>query len=193
MPGLLSHWSDGGMDYKFEGSFPTNWTTRINQAATHLENNTFALQVDEDNSSDNPIYIGEWPRILGYGNCERAGRLDGTEACTYPVTSGGGIDLDVVLNIKNHLSGMKFVFDEADVYEGTGASRTVRSKWAVTTSGTSRLQKVAAHEFGHALGFFDHIPGSGNLMYGTSPQYTLSVDDKWNLNRLYPGQSRYKC
>ena len=192
MSGPLSHWSDGRMDYKFEGSFPANWTTRINQAASHMANNTFALQVGNNNSSDNQIYIGKWPAIP-FGNCQPAGILGGTEACTYPVNCFGTVDALIGTNLKHHLYRVHIVFDEADVYQGTDASRTVRSKWGVITSGTSRLQKVAAHELGHALGFFDHIPGSGSLMYHTAPHCTLSVDDKWNLNRLFCTRQRQRA
>lgn len=105
-------------------------------------------------------------------------------ACTWPIDpQRGSVDLGILSNGYNNVQRVSIVFDEADVYQGTGTNRTVRPGWTA-----AKVKWYAAHEFGHALGFFDHL-GSGNLMHGTIPQNNLSIslstDDKWNLNRLY--------
>lgn len=194
--GSLSHWSDGGMDYKLQGTFPTGWSGYINQAATHMKNNTLATKLGASTTSSNLVSIGGWPPIISSPNllpgplrtCTKSGKFAGSVmgedsiACAWPVTSSGAVDFDITGNLTNNLQGVAIAFDEADVYQGTGTNRTVRSGWSANSG--AKIKRVAAHEFGHALGFFSHL-GSGNLMHGTAPQYNLSTNDKWSINRLY--------
>ena len=44
----LAHWTNGGITYRFQGQFPSNWTTWINAAATRLETDTFVESLDEN-------------------------------------------------------------------------------------------------------------------------------------------------
>ena len=127
MSGAFSHWDDGSMDYRFHGAFPTGWTSQIHNAATHMENSTFALGIDENNSSSSLVYIGGWPWLLGFMNsnfewptCKYSGRLGGTKVCAYPASGSiSGVGLDITANITDHLNRVNIVFDEIDVYEGT--------------------------------------------------------------------------
>lgn len=185
--GMLSHWTDGGMDYKVHGSFPTGWSGYIDKAAAHMKSNTFATKLKASSTSSNLVYIGVWPKGISTANllggdraCERAGRLGGSVACAFPLTTGGLVHPGITLNRANNLGRVAIVFDEADVYQGSGTSRTVRSGW-----NEAKVKRAAAHEFGHALGFFNHLSGSNDLMTPGSGQYNLSTEDKWNINRLY--------
>lgn len=58
--GPLSHWSDGGMDHKLQGSLPTGGSGYIYQAATHMKNNTLATKLELGSASGNLVSIGEW-------------------------------------------------------------------------------------------------------------------------------------
>ena len=188
LDGSLAHWANGGMDYKFDGTFPSNWKSYINQGAAHMKSGTFAVKLDSSTSSKNKISIGNWPSIFGflnrrgYGTCASSGSVGGDVACAYPTGSSLTLGTNpwLALNRDDTLDQVAIVFDEADVYQGSGTSRTVRSGWSA-----AKVRRIAAHEFGHALGFFKHLSGSNDVMTSGSGQYNLSTEDKWNLNRLY--------
>ena len=191
--GSLSHWSDGGMDYSFHGTFPSGWQGHINSAAVYMRSGTFATKLDYSASSANLISIEEWPDLFGFlrnergkDTCDYAGTVGSTVACTWPIAS----DLSPVdywsTGFLDNLYRMRIAFDPADVYvDPSATSPVVRSEWT-----NDRVIKYSAHEFGHALGYFDHS-AAGNLMYkeiGTPYNLALAGltdNDKWNLNRLY--------
>ncbi len=139
MPGAISHWDSGEMTYKFSGEFPTNWNWYINQAAAHMERETFATGVNYNVKSTNQIAIEAWPLSFGltrnyFGSeaCDYAGTDGDDMACAYPVVNVGGIDvLDVriLANNSNHLSKIKIAIDPADVYDTSITPPSVRTKW----------------------------------------------------------------
>ena len=124
LPGPLAHWSTGNITYRFQGQFPSNWTTWINDAATRLETDTFVDSLDEDTLSSNKVTIGTWPPLFGrleregFDTCEYSGRVGGTIACAYPVSAGLlPIDLWTPIERNDTLWGFAFVFDPVDVYD----------------------------------------------------------------------------
>ena len=42
----LAHWDDGEMDYKSGSNFPSTWTALFNGAASHMESETYATDID---------------------------------------------------------------------------------------------------------------------------------------------------
>ena len=190
MDGLNSHWTAGGMTYRFKDktNFPSGWTTAINSAAQHLAGNTLATGITENTSSSNIVEIGTWNWFVAFGDCDLKSKLGGTLACTYPYITSGFPDPAVTANTRNNLSKVKIVFDKRDVYPSGNSSQPPLSKWTNIKGGATELKRVAAHEFAHALGYFDHIDSTvsrSSPLNGYPNYYALSVHDKWEVNRLY--------
>ena len=191
LPNQIAHFDGGdptfklGKRFSYDPDVPTGWKPAIEAAATHLRDQTFVESFDEDSSRGEVLVaVGFWPRgVTIWGNCDEDSVDGGTYACAYASERGRpGIDLTVYSGVNNDLAGGTIIFDESDVFDANG---NIRPKWnAVAADGSTLLQRVSAHELAHTLGFHDHIAG-GNLLDGGAPRYTLSDEDRWNLNRLY--------
>lgn len=189
----LAHWTTGAFNYSIDAegdnAVPSGWHSNMKKAATHLKDSTFLERVGyEVLPQANRISVEGWPFVVSnawWGECGSPGTPStyNVEACTYATNLLGIPDVGIYLGTNDWLKGSRIMFDPADVYVA-GSTSVIDPPWIVMADGATRLERATAHELAHAAGFYAHTTGSNDLMHANSPVWNLSVDDRWEINRL---------
>ena len=189
----LAHWTTGAFNYSIDAegdnAVPSGWHSNMKKAATHLKDSTFLERVGyEVLPQANRISVEGWPFVVSnawWGECGSPGTPStyNVEACTYATNLLGIPDVGIYLGTNDWLKGSRIMFDPADVYVA-GSTSVIDPSWIVMADGATRLERATAHELAHAAGFYAHTTGSNDLMHANSPVWNLSVDDRWEINRL---------
>ena len=164
---IVFHWPADRMPVRFyadtggelRADVLASLTTWVN--AFHCQEAYFQLVSDSTRAD---VVIRRSPNLPPVGGAVRSLGADSVGACVGRT--------DFLIDTTNHLTGP---FRAWVVPLAAGDPVALAGCFRMTTT----------HEIGHTLGIFTHSSDPGDLMYSTPRRSTLSLDDRYTLQRLY--------